>query len=68
MLSGHFSAGNLLAADYVSQLSAAEIAQSGTNLTNVLFMALGCHSGYSIPNSDVFGGFTGSGLGQDVPA
>jgi hypothetical protein len=58
MLSGHFSAGNLLAADYATQLSAAEIAQSGTDLSNVLFLALGCHSGYSIPNSDVFDGIS----------
>jgi hypothetical protein len=58
MLSGHFSAGNLLAADYVSQLSAAEIAQSATDLSNVLFLALGCHGGYSIPNSDVFDGIS----------
>jgi hypothetical protein len=58
MLSGHFSAGNLLAADYVSQLSAAEIAQSGTDLSNVLFLALGCHGGYSIPTSDLFGGIS----------
>jgi hypothetical protein len=56
MLSGHFSAGNLLAADYASQLSAAEIALSATDLSNVLFMALGCHSGYSLPNSDLLGG------------
>src|SRR5215212_1348882 len=56
MLSGHFSAGNLLAADYATQLSAAEIAQSGTDISNVLFLALGCHSGYSVPNSDLLGG------------
>ena len=56
MLSGHFSAGNLLAADYASQLSAAEIALSATDLSNVLFMALGCHGGYSLPGSDLLGG------------
>src|SRR5215208_2271511 len=58
MLSGHFSAGNLLAADYTSQLSAAEIALSATDLSNVLFLALGCHSGYSLPNSDLLGGIS----------
>ena len=56
VLSGHFSAGNLLAADYASQLSAAEIAASSTDLTNDLFMALGCHGGYSIPGSDLLSG------------
>ena len=58
MLSGHFSAGNLLAADYVSQLSTSEIAQSGTDLSNDLFLALGCHGGYSIDSSDLFGGIS----------
>ncbi|MFT3895748.1 MAG: PxKF domain-containing protein [Anaerolineales bacterium] len=53
VLSGHFSAGNLLAADYTSQLSAAEIAQSSADLNHVLLMTLGCHGGYSIPASDV---------------
>ena len=56
MLSGHFSAGNLLAADYITQLSALEIAQSSANLTNDLILALGCHGGYSIPNNDLLGG------------
>jgi CSLREA domain-containing protein len=53
MLSGHFSAGNLLAADYTTMLSAAEIAQSSADLTDVLILALGCHGGYSIPNGDL---------------
>ncbi|HET6594678.1 MAG TPA: PxKF domain-containing protein [Anaerolineales bacterium] len=56
MLSGHFSAGNLLAADYATQLSAAEIAQSSADLTDVLILALGCHSGYTIPNGDLLTG------------
>jgi CSLREA domain-containing protein len=56
MLSGHFSAGNLLAADYVTELSAAEIAQSSANLTDVLIFALGCHSGYTIPSGDMITG------------
>ena len=56
VLSGHFSAGNLLAADYTSQLSAAEVAASSGDLTNDLFMALGCHGGYSIPGSDLLSG------------
>ena len=56
MLSGHFSAGNLLAADYTTQLSAKEIALSSADLTDVLFLALGCHGGYTIPSSDLLEG------------
>ena len=36
VLTGHFSAGNLLAADYATELSAAEIAASSADLTDVL--------------------------------
>ncbi len=56
MLSGHFSAGNLLAADYATQLSASEIAQSSIDLTNALILALGCHGGYSVPKEDLLVG------------
>ena len=52
VLTGHFSAGSLLAADYLSELTAANVAASA-NLTDVLVMALGCHGGYSIPASDL---------------
>jgi len=55
-LLGHFSAGNLLAADYTTQLTASEIAQSAADLNHVLVLTLGCHGGYSIPNGDLFGG------------
>ncbi len=58
MLSGHFSAGNLLAADYTTQLAALEILQSSTDLSDVLILALGCHGGYSIPNSDLLSGIS----------
>ncbi|HTP00213.1 MAG TPA: PxKF domain-containing protein [Anaerolineales bacterium] len=53
VLTGHFSAGSLLGADYASALSAADIAASSAPLTNVLVLALGCHGGYSIPNNDL---------------
>ena len=56
LLSGHFSAGSLLAADYKSTLTAAEIGQSATNLARTVVVALGCHSGYAIPNADLLGG------------
>ena len=56
VLSGHFSAGSLLAADYATELSAAEIAHSTADLTNILVLALGCHGGYTIPNNDLLTG------------
>ena len=58
VLTGHFSAGSLLAADYASELSAAEIAGASADLTDVLVLALGCHGGYSIPNSDLLSGIS----------
>ncbi len=58
VLSGHFSAGSLLAADYATELSAAEIAASSTDLSDVLFFALGCHGGYTIPNDDLLAGIS----------
>jgi Ca2+-binding RTX toxin-like protein len=56
VLSGHFSAGNLLAADYTSKLAASEIASSNADLTNMIILALGCHGGYSIPTTDLLDG------------
>ena len=53
VLTGHFSAGSLLAADYASELSAADLALSSADLTDMIAMALGCHGGYSIPASDL---------------
>ncbi|MGB7876366.1 MAG: PxKF domain-containing protein, partial [Anaerolineales bacterium] len=62
MLSGHFSAGSLLAADYTTQLSAAEIS---VDLTGDLFFALGCHGGYTIPSSDLLVGDLFEGASPD---
>jgi hypothetical protein len=56
VLSGHFSAGSLLAADYTTKIAADEVAASTANMTNMLILALGCHGGYSIPNSDLLNG------------
>lgn len=58
VLSGHFSAGSLLAADYSSELSAAQIAGSPVDMSNVLVLALGCHGGYNIPERDQFEGLS----------
>ena len=59
-MAGHFSAGNLLAADYSTQLSAAEVVTSTANLTNTLVLALGCHSGLNIPGQDAMPGVSPS--------
>jgi hypothetical protein len=56
VLTGHFSAGNLLAADYVSEMTATEVALSSADLTDILVLTLGCHGGYTIPNSDLIDG------------
>ncbi len=52
-LSGHFSAGDLLAADYTTQLSASSLASPSIDLTDSLVLTLGCHGGYTIPNDDL---------------
>ena len=56
VLTGHFSAGNLLAADYASEMTATEIALSSADMTDVLVLTLGCHGGYTIPNGDLLNG------------
>jgi len=53
VLSGHFSAGDLLAADYRTSISASEVAASAVDLTNVIVFTLGCHGGYTIPSNDL---------------
>lgn len=55
-LSGHFSAGDLLAADYASQLSATNLSMSTVNLTDSIILTLGCHGGYTIPDGDLLTG------------
>lgn len=58
VLSGHFSAGNLLAADYATELAALEIALSTTDLSDMVVLTLGCHGGYTIPNEDLLPGIS----------
>jgi hypothetical protein len=53
MLTGHFSAGDLLAADYRTTLSAAEIQNAATDYADTIVFALGCHGGFSLPSSDL---------------
>ena len=56
MLAGHFSAGNLLAADYRTSLTAAEIATSSADFANSVILALGCHGGFTLPSTDLLAG------------
>ena len=55
-LTGHFSAGDLVAADYTTTLTSAELSRTTADLTNAIVLALGCHSGFSIPDTDVLNG------------
>lgn len=56
VLSGHFSAGNLLAADYETTMSAAEISATPVDFSNVIVLTLGCHGGYTVPTLDLLPG------------
>ena len=56
VLTGHFSAGSLLAADYVSEMTATEVLLSSADLTDMLILTLGCHGGYTIPSGDLIDG------------
>ena len=51
-LAGHFSANNLLAADYSTTMNATEVAASSLDLSNALVVSAGCHSGYTIVDGD----------------
>ena len=56
VLTGHFSAGNLMAADYTTTMQASEITASPVDFTNLLVLTLGCHGGYTIPPADQLAG------------
>ena len=55
-MTGHFSAGDLVAADYTTTMAASEVLQTTADLTNTIVLALGCHSGFTIPNGDLLAG------------
>ena len=52
-LAGHFSANNLLAADYSSTMNATELTASSVDLSNSVVFSAGCHSGYTIVDGHV---------------
>lgn len=56
VMSGHFSAGNLLAADYRTTLAASEIQAAAASYADTIIFALGCHGGFSLPSSDLLAG------------
>ena len=56
MLTGHFSSGGLLAADYDTTVSASEVQASTTDLRNTIVLALGCHGGFALPSTDLLAG------------
>jgi hypothetical protein len=54
-LAGHFSANNTVAADFLTDLNADELAPDGPyagHLKNTLVLSAGCHSGYNIVDDD----------------
>jgi hypothetical protein len=56
MLTGHFSAGQLLAADYRTTIQASEVATAAADFADTVVLALGCHGGFSLPGSDLLPG------------
>ena len=56
MLTGHFSAGKLLAADYRTTILASEIQASSAGFADTIVLALGCHGGFSLPSTDLLDG------------
>ncbi|NNJ12590.1 hypothetical protein EKD04_019885 [Chloroflexales bacterium ZM16-3] len=57
---GHFDAGNMLAADYATSLPASDILSAPADFTNTILFGLGCHSGYNVPPPDAISGFSPS--------
>jgi hypothetical protein len=51
-LAGHYNAGAALAADWLTQLTAAEVAASAVDLTGSLVYGAGCHVGYNLVDQD----------------
>lgn len=47
-LAGHFNAGSALAADWTTELTAAEVAASTADLKGAIIFGNGCHVGYNI--------------------
>jgi CSLREA domain-containing protein len=58
-LAGHFSGNSALAADYTTELFAAEVANSSVDMQNSIIFSIGCHAGYNIVNQDGIVGVTG---------
>ncbi len=57
-LASHFRDSGMLAADYTSQLLAAEVVSSTVNMTNSIIFSAGCHVGYNTVDQAVVPGVT----------
>jgi CSLREA domain-containing protein len=53
VMTGHFAAGSLVAADYKTEMQASEIATAAADYTGSVILALGCHGGFTIPGNDL---------------
>ena len=51
-LAGHFNANDALAADYTTDITSSELANSATDFTNTIVFSQGCHSGYNLVDVD----------------
>ncbi len=59
-LAGHYNAGAALAADWVSELSAADLDAAPVDMTGGLVYGAGCHVGYNLVDQDSIPGVTQS--------
>ena len=53
VMTGHFAAGSLVAADYKTEMRASEILTAAADYTGSVILALGCHGGFTIPGNDL---------------
>jgi hypothetical protein len=54
-LAGHASQGSMLAADYTTRLTVADVVASAANLDNAIIFGAGCHAGYNTVDGDAVG-------------
>ncbi len=61
-LAGHFSQGSMLAADYTTRLTVADVVASAANLDNAIIFGTGCHAGYNTVDDDAMSYGTGDAM------
>jgi CSLREA domain-containing protein len=57
-LTGHFRDSGMLAADYQTQILAAEVISSSVNMANTIILSAGCHVGYNTVDGAIVNGVT----------